>query len=81
MTDTAMIEAKRQDVPAMVAVLAAAFVDEPALSWLLPDPPHRHARLTTFFAPLNNGTMRHASRFIAAPGRRTACEADTCRAR
>ena len=53
-----MVPAERQDVAGMVALLAAAFVDEPALSWILPDPADRQDRLTTFFAPIIKGTMR-----------------------
>lgn len=62
-----MVAAERKDVAAMVTVLAAAFVDEPALSWILPDPADRHARLTTFFAPIIKGTMRHGLA-LRAPG-------------
>jgi ribosomal protein S18 acetylase RimI-like enzyme len=67
MADAVMVEARRQDTSAMVAVLAAAFVDEPALGWILPDPADRHARLTTFFAPIIKGAMRHGLA-LRAPG-------------
>ncbi len=37
------------DRPAIIAVLAAAFIDDPALAWIFPDAARRPARLTRFF--------------------------------
>jgi ribosomal protein S18 acetylase RimI-like enzyme len=59
MTVPEMRRAERQDVSAMVTLLSAAFVDEPALSWILPDPADRQERLAVFFEPIIKGTMRH----------------------
>ncbi len=67
MADAEMIRAEREDVPAMVALLAAAFVDDPPLAWILPDPADRQARLTAFFEPIIKGSMRHGLA-LRAPG-------------
>ena len=37
------------DRPTIIAVLAAAFIDDPALAWIFPDAARRPARLTRFF--------------------------------
>ncbi|WP_165189778.1 GNAT family N-acetyltransferase [Caulobacter soli] len=59
MAEADMIQAERDDVPAMVALLAAAFVDDPPLAWILPDRADRQSRLATFFEPIIKGTMRN----------------------
>ncbi|MEQ1498572.1 MAG: GNAT family N-acetyltransferase [Novosphingobium sp.] len=38
--------------PAMIASLARAFADDPAMTWIMPDPADRHARLPRLFAAL-----------------------------
>jgi ribosomal protein S18 acetylase RimI-like enzyme len=43
------------DRPAIIAVLAAAFADDPALAWIFPDPARRPAQLVRFF-----GLIMHA---------------------
>jgi GNAT superfamily N-acetyltransferase len=54
-----MVPAKRGDVPAMVQTLAVAFVDEPGMAWLLPDPVNRYERLLSFFRGVVPGTLRN----------------------
>lgn len=51
----------------MVRVLADAFQDDPALSWLLPDPSVRRARLGHMFAALIKAD-RKAGMILASPG-------------
>ncbi len=51
----------------MVRVLADAFQDDPALSWLLPDPAVRRARLGYMFAALIKAD-RKAGMILASPG-------------
>ena len=46
------------DRPAVIAVLAAAFIDDPALSWLYPDAASRPARLARFFGLITNADAR-----------------------
>ncbi len=67
MADDVMIRAERGDVPAMAALLAAAFVDDPPLAWILPDPTDRQARLAAFFEPIIKGTIRNGLA-LRAPG-------------
>lgn len=50
-----MSRAQRKHARAVSATLAAAFVDEPALSWVLPDRSDRHERLVVFFNSLVPG--------------------------
>lgn len=64
----AMIEARRQDVPAMVATLAAAFIDDVALAWILPERADRHRRLTVFFGAIVRGTMANGLALTAPDG-------------
>jgi ribosomal protein S18 acetylase RimI-like enzyme len=52
-----ILAARKADAPAMAATLAAAFVDDPALSWIMPDPSDRHARLSLFFPPMVRGAI------------------------
>jgi len=52
---------------ALIRVLADAFQDDPALSWLLPDPAHRRARLPVFFAAIVHAD-RKAGMVLASPG-------------
>lgn len=51
----------------MVRVLADAFLDDPALSWLLPDAGARRARLAHMFAALIKAD-RKAGMILASPG-------------
>ena len=43
---------RRSDLPALGAVLGAAFHDDPVLSWIQPDPARRRAALPGFFAAM-----------------------------
>ena len=53
-----MTRATRRNTPAMVETLAAAFVDEPAMCWLLDcDATERHRRLRFFFRPIVSGAI------------------------
>lgn len=52
-----ILAARRADAPAMAATLAAAFVDDPPLTWIMPDPADRHARLGLFFPPMVRGAI------------------------
>ncbi len=42
----------------MIAVLAAAFADDPALAWIFPDAAHRAGRLERFFGLITNADAR-----------------------
>lgn len=46
------------DRPAIIAVLAAAFADDPALAWIFPDAARRPARLTRFFGLITAADAR-----------------------
>lgn len=46
------------DRPAMVAVLAAAFADDPALAWIFPDAGRRADRLRRFFTLITGADAR-----------------------
>jgi len=46
------------DRPAIIAVLAAAFADDPALAWIFPDAARRPARLARFFGLITNADAR-----------------------
>lgn len=46
------------DRPAIVAVLAAAFADDPALAWIFPDSARRPARLLRFFDLITRADAR-----------------------
>ena len=52
-----IVAAEKKHIPAMAAILAAAFIDEPALSWILPNPGARADRLTIFFEAILCGTL------------------------
>ena len=52
---------------ALTRVLADAFQDDPALSWLLPNPELRRARLRLFFAAMVKAD-RKAGMILASPG-------------
>ena len=54
----AMTRARRRHAPAMAETLAAVFVDEPAMCWLLDcDANERHRRLRFFFRPIVSGAI------------------------
>jgi ribosomal protein S18 acetylase RimI-like enzyme len=46
------------DRPAIIAVLADAFIDDPALAWIFPDATRRTDRLTRFFGLITNADAR-----------------------
>jgi hypothetical protein len=52
-----MNPARRADAPAMAATLAAAFVDDPALAWIMPDAAGRPASLDHFFRQMVRGAI------------------------
>ena len=58
------------DRPAMAAVLADAFGDDPALAWIFPDPASRPARLRRFFDLILHAAPRldRAQLALAADG-------------
>lgn len=62
--------ADRRD--ALAATLAAAFADDPAMSWIVPDPAERRRRLPGLFRTLVAGEL-DAGWALASPG----CEAVT----
>lgn len=51
----------------LIRTLADAFQDDPALSWILPDPDLRRARLPLFFATMIKAD-RKAGMVLSAPG-------------
>lgn len=51
----AIVKGSAADAPAMERTLAAAFADDPALSWIIPDRDERLRRFPRFFAE----TVRH----------------------
>ena len=46
------------DRPAIIAVLAAAFIDDPALAWIFPAAARRPAQLTRFFGLITHADAR-----------------------
>jgi ribosomal protein S18 acetylase RimI-like enzyme len=61
MTAKTISLASRTNAPAMIDTLAAAFIDDPALSWILPDASDRHQRLQRFFRPMVIGALGHGA--------------------
>lgn len=63
--------ATRRDLPEIAAVLAEAFLDDPAMTWLLPDDDGRKRRLRLFFATeLRHEMLRHGGVEVARAGDR-----------
>lgn len=56
------------DRPAIIAVLAAAFADDPALAWIFPDVTRRPARLQRFFGLITNADARLPLAHVALDG-------------
>ena len=56
----------------MIASLAAAFADDPAMSWIMPDRPQRQVKLKRIFAVLVTEELEQGWA-LASPG----CEAVT----
>ena len=54
-----IVEATRADAPAMERTLAAAFIDDPALSWIIPDRKERLRRYPAFFKPAVRHDLAH----------------------
>lgn len=61
------VEAVPDDLPAVAATLAAAFQDDPALTWVTPDPMRRRARLARLFRTIVGSDAR-IGRVIRTPG-------------
>ena len=59
----------KSDVKPLAAVLGRAFYDDPVMSWMLPDDPHRRRALARMFATM---TRRH---FLAGGGSEVAVRA------
>ena len=55
----AIVDAKPGDAPAMERTLAAAFIDDPALSWIIPDREERLRRYPRFFAQAVRHDLAH----------------------
>lgn len=62
-----IIQAGKEDQPALVETLAQAFQTDPALSWILPDAGHRTKALRRLFRTLVPADMR-AGVGLRAPG-------------
>ena len=62
-----IIQAGKEDQPALVETLAQAFQTDPALSWILPDAGHRAKALRRLFRTLVPADMR-AGVALRAPG-------------
>jgi GNAT superfamily N-acetyltransferase len=56
-TDKTISLAARSNTSAMAETLAAAFMTDPPLSWILPDAQSRQRRLTHFFKPMVAGAI------------------------
>ncbi|WP_193743267.1 GNAT family N-acetyltransferase [Sandarakinorhabdus sp. AAP62] len=56
------------DRPAIIAVLAAAFIDDPALAWIFPDAARRPAQLTRFFGLITRADARLPLAQVALAG-------------
>jgi ribosomal protein S18 acetylase RimI-like enzyme len=65
--DRAITELGREHRAAAVATLAAAFQDDPALAWLIPDAAARPARLRAFMALVFDEHLRFG-RILGTPG-------------
>ena len=64
MSDTSgFAPATRKQASNIVETLAAAFIDEPALSWVLPDREERAKRLPGFFRSVVPGTLANGLTF------------------
>lgn len=48
----AITQASKANSAAIIATLARAFADDPAMCWIMPDPATRHARLPALFTAL-----------------------------
>jgi ribosomal protein S18 acetylase RimI-like enzyme len=57
-------EAETGDRPLLVRTFAAAFQDDPVMSFIFPDPNDRRKRLPLLFAILYNGDGAHGARFM-----------------
>jgi ribosomal protein S18 acetylase RimI-like enzyme len=55
----AIVEGQHSDAPAMERTLAAAFIDDPALSWIIPDRDERLRRYPAFFRPAVRHDLAH----------------------
>lgn len=64
--DRTIIELAEPHRAAAVATLAAAFMDDPALSWIVPDPSERVRRLPLMFDWLFDDHLRHG-RILGTP--------------
>ncbi|WP_317932793.1 hypothetical protein [Halioxenophilus sp. WMMB6] len=59
MTETAVIRVQRDKRYLLAEVLAQAFMDEPALSWMVPNQADRQRTYTRFFYAIVSGSQRH----------------------
>lgn len=55
----AIVEGRAGDSPAMERTLAAAFIDDPAISWVIPDREERLRRFPRFFAEIVKHDLVH----------------------
>ncbi|MFC4294141.1 GNAT family N-acetyltransferase [Novosphingobium tardum] len=62
-----IVEATNGDVAAMAATLSAAFMDDPALSWIIPDAAERARRFARFFPLIVRSDMAAGSA-LRSPG-------------
>ena len=56
------------DRPAIIAVLAAAFIDDPALAWIFPDTARRASQLERFFGLITRADARLPLAQVALAG-------------
>lgn len=63
-----IVEGTRADAPAMERALAAAFIDDPALSWIIPDRDERLRRYPKFFVQAVKHDLAHGFALRSADG-------------
>lgn len=59
---------RSEDRGAVVAMLAAAFQDDPIMAYIFPDPGDRRVRLPKFFAVVFDSDGAHGARYMTAGG-------------
>jgi ribosomal protein S18 acetylase RimI-like enzyme len=59
--------ANGQDLPMLVETLVAAFVDDPVMTWVIPDPRRRPQILRAFFEIIVDVNQPHGELYIADP--------------
>jgi ribosomal protein S18 acetylase RimI-like enzyme len=65
---TTTVRASAADVPTVSDTLAGAFQHDPVLSWIIPDPVQRHARLPAVFEAFTEVYLAHHETHLVGEG-------------